>query len=142
MAILPLTNLAISLPFKIDAVGKVGATVDQAKIWSDKVRSVIGTALGQRVYRSDFGCNATMGVFDTEEYVLNSIEEDIAKAFTSFLPLLQLDNVVASLDLATQSIVVEVTYSTPSGSDFIVRLGIASINQNGLVSEEFAWQTQ
>ena len=142
MALTPLTELAISLPFKIDALGKVGATVTQEKIWIDKVRSVIGTALGQRVFRPSFGCNATLGVFDTEEYVLNTIEEDINRAFSAFLPLLNLESIDVKLDVETETISVEVRYETPSGSPNAVRLGIATINGNNAISEEFSWQTQ
>ena len=142
MASTPLAELAISLPFKIDSLGKVGATNDQEKIWADKVRGVIGTAVGQRVYRPGFGCNATLGVFDTEEYVLNTIEEDITRAFSSFLPLLSLDEVSVQVDPETQIISVDVIYETPSGVDTAVRLGIATISGTNSLSEEFSWQTQ
>jgi phage baseplate assembly protein W len=142
MATTPLSELAISLPFKVDALGKVGATITQEKIWLDKVRSVIGTSLGQRVYRPSFGCNATLGIFDTEEYVLNTIEEDISRSFASFLPLLVLESVEVSVDAETETLTVEVQYETPSGSSNAVRLGIATINGNNAISEEFSWQTQ
>ena len=142
MALTPLSELAISLPFKIDALGKVGATVTREKIWLDKVRSVVGTALGQRVYRPGFGCNATLGVFDTEEYVLRTIEEDISTAFANFLPLLNLEVVEVSLEPETEIVTVEVQYETPNGSPNAVRLGIATINGNNAISEEFSWQTQ
>lgn len=142
MALTPLSEIAISLPFKVDALGKVGATITQEKIWLDKVRSVIGTSLGQRVYRPGFGCNATLGIFDTEDYVLRTIEEDISTAFANFLPLLVLDAVDVRLNGETQTITVEIQYETPSGSTNAVRLGIATISGNNPISEEFSWQTQ
>lgn len=142
MANRPLSELAISLPFKVDALGKVGATITQEKIWLDKVRGVIGTSLGQRIYRPGFGCNATLGIFDTEEYVLNTIEEDISRAFGGFLPLLVIENIDVDVNVETQTITVEVQYETPNGSLNAVRLGIATINGNNPISEEFSWQTQ
>lgn len=142
MALLPLAELSISLPFKIDALGKVGATIDQSKIWADRVRSVIGTALGQRVYRPSFGCNATLGVFDTEEYVLTSIEEDVSRAFSTYLPLLELEELSVEVNPSTQIIEVNIQYLTPSGVDYAVRLGIATINGTDPISEEFSWQIQ
>jgi phage baseplate assembly protein W len=142
MAAQPLAELAISLPFKIDALGKVAATLDQSKIWADKVRSVIGTALGQRIYRPQFGCNATLGVFDTEEYTMSSIEDDIREAFSSFLPLLEVQSVNVSFNFETSTAEAEVEYTTPNNIDYVVSLGIATIDGNGPLSEEFSWQIQ
>lgn len=142
MSLSPVTELAISLPFKIDALGKVGATVDQSKIWADRVRSVIGTALGQRVFRPEFGCNAALSVFNSEELVLRLIEEDITFAFQSHLPILVLDGVTAEVDPDTLVINVDVSYQTPNGADYAVQLGIATIDGNNPLSEEFAWQIQ
>lgn len=139
MALAPVTELAIALPFKIDALGKVAATVDQAKIWADRARSVIGTALGQRVYRPNFGCNATLGVYDSEEYVLETIKDDINVAFQSFLPLLTILEIQTEISPETRILTVDVSYSTPGGVDYQVRLGIATVEANGTVSEEFKW---
>lgn len=141
MTLSPVFELAISLPFKVDALGKVGASVEQSKVWADRVRSVLGTAYGQRVYRPNFGCNATLGIFDSEEYVLEQIREDIDFAFQTFLPLLTVDSINVEIDPSTQVINTEVIYSTPSGADFQVVMGIASVGTDGTVSEEFRWQT-
>jgi phage baseplate assembly protein W len=137
-----LADLAISLPFKIDAIGKVAATVDQPKIWADRVRSVIGTSLGQRVYRPVFGCNATLSVFDTEDAVLTSIDTDIEAAFNNHLPLLSLLEVATEVSEKTEIITVNIVYQTPSGANYSVRLGIATISGSGPLTEEFAWQIQ
>lgn len=138
----PVSELAISLPFKIDALGKVGATIDQPKIWADRVRSVIGTALSQRVYRPNFGCNAAAEVFDSEDIVIVQIETDISTAFSSFLSVLSLNAVNVSIDPNTQIVTADVEYSTPNGVEYRVQLGIATINSDGTVSEEFTWQIQ
>lgn len=142
MSSAPVRELAISLPFKIDALGKVGATVDQAKIWADRVRSVIGTAFGQRVYRPQFGCNATLSVYESQDLMKDQIIQDIEFAFREHLPLLTIDDINVEVELETQIINVNITYSTPSGLSYVVALGIASINTDGSVSEEFVWQIQ
>ena len=50
-----MSEIAMSLPFSIDPYGKVSSTTDQKKIWADKVRSVLGTALRERVMLPTFG---------------------------------------------------------------------------------------
>jgi phage baseplate assembly protein W len=47
----------IALPFSVDPYGKVTVASDQSKIWADRVRSVIGTFLRERVMRPEFGTN-------------------------------------------------------------------------------------
>lgn len=142
MANAPVSELAISLPFKIDALGKVGASIQQSKIWADRVRSVIGTALGQRVYRPNFGSNAALASFEGEDLVVAQIENDINTAFGLFLPVLTVLGVDVAVDPNTQIITVDVTYSTPNGAEYRVQIGLATIAADGTVSEELRWQIQ
>lgn len=142
MAITPAFELAISLPFRIDAFGTVAATIDQSKIWQDRVRSVIGTALGERVYQPDFGCNAALTAFDGIEDAISSIETDITVAMQQFLPLLALQSVVVEFDEGTNTISAEVQYSVPNSSSYVVKVGIATIDGTNPIQEEIAWQIQ
>lgn len=135
-------ELAIALPFSIDAFGTVNATVEQEKIWADRVRSVIGTALGERVYRPEFGCDAALVTYDDEEIVLSTIESSIRTAFQEFLPLLALHAVQVTVEELTRVIYVEVVYSTTGGADYLIKVGIATIDGTNPVSEEIAWQIQ
>lgn len=140
MALQPLRELAISLPFRIDSLGKVAATGSQDKIWADKVRGVIGTIPGQRVYRPDFGSAAGGRVYDSEEDVLASLEPQIRTAFKKHLPLLSIDSVSVDLDPVSRVITAEINYIVPSGADFVVRIGIATLNGTDPISEETQWQ--
>lgn len=135
-------ELAISLPFKIDPFGTVAATADQNKIWMDRVRSVIGTAMGERVFRSEFGCAVAGRTYDPEESVVAAIEDDIRAAFLSNLPLLTLVSIEVFLDEYTRVITAEVAYSTPTTSEVLVQVGIATLNGENPISEEIIWQTQ
>lgn len=134
-------ELAISLPFKIDANGKIAATADPQTIWRDRVRSVIGTSLGQRVYRPSFGCEATNSIFEAEEDVRNEVEGQVVKAFQSFLPLLALRDVTSRIEQSSLRIIVEISYAIPSGGEFTSQFGIATIDGTNPIVEEVSWQT-
>jgi len=134
-------ELAISLPFKLDANGKVAATVDSATIWRDRVKSVIGTSLGQRVYRPSFGCEATNSIFDNEEDVLSDVEGQVTTAFQTFLPILSLREVSSQLEQESRRIFIEIRYSTPAGSEYVQQFGVATIDGTNPIAEEIAWQT-
>lgn len=142
MAFQAISELAISLPFSIDAFGQVAGTSDQSKIWADRVRAVLGTAVNERVYRPDFGCAAAMGIYENEEFILGTIERDIQEAFDAYLPLLSLEQVNVGIDEYTRIITAEVEYSTPGGANYISKVGIATIQGTNPIVEEMKWQAQ
>jgi len=142
MAISSMRELCMSLPFRIDEYGTIAATVDQSKIWADRVRGVIGTALGERVYRPEFGCRAATSVFETEEETEALLTSEIRNAFLNYLPMCALEDVVVSIDEQTRLITAEVTYSPPNSNSASLQMGVATINGDQPISEEFPWQTQ
>lgn len=140
MALQPVRELAMVLPFKIDSNGKIAATTDQSKIWQDRVRSVIGTAFGQRVYRPEFGCEAAGASFEPEQDVVNNIQQQIRKSFQKHLQLLSLKNVVVEIEQETRRILVSIEYSVPQGGRLLTQFGIAFIDGTNTIQEEVSWQ--
>jgi phage baseplate assembly protein W len=140
MALQPALELTMSLPFEIDAYGTVAATVEQSKIWADRARAVIGTVLGERVYRPEFGCQAAATVFETEEETQAVLEADIRAAFLSHLPLCGLEGVDISIDEDTRVITAEVTYTLPNSELSVLQVGVATLNGDQPISEEITWR--
>jgi phage baseplate assembly protein W len=140
MAIRQIRELTISLPFRIDEYGTIAATVDQSKIWADRVRGVIGTAVGERVYRPEFGCAAATSVFETEEETEAILTTEIRNAFLDYLPLCSLEDVVVVVDEQTRVVNAEVTYTPPNSNTFSLQVGVATINGDQPISEEITWR--
>jgi phage baseplate assembly protein W len=107
-------ELAIALPFQIDISGSVASTTDQDKIWQDRVLSVVGTAVGERVQNYYFGSKVHYDVFNTQEDAATKIEAHISEAFMNFLPLLSLRGVASTYDQDSGELNVTVTYLTPT----------------------------
>ena len=105
---------AISLPFSIDPYGKVSSTTSQSKIWQDRVLSVIGTTLRERVMRPAFGTLVPYAMFDSEDDAQAEVRNEISQAFRQQLGLLTLDKVVVNFDEYTNQISVSVTYDLPN----------------------------
>lgn len=142
MAIRAVRELSMSLPFRVDAFGTIAATVDESKIWADRVRAVIGTAVGERVYRPEFGCRAATSVFETEEETEVLLRAEIRNAFLDYLPLCSLEDVTVSIDEVTRVINAEVVYRTPSSNEYSLQVGVATINGDQPISEEITWRPQ
>jgi phage baseplate assembly protein W len=126
---------AISLPFGLDNYGNVKKTYDQTKIWSDRVRSVIGTLQSERVMRATFGTKIASHTFDTETVAIENITREVRSAFAVHLPALQLDSVLVSFDENESVVNVEVVYDLPNQTQVTTGVGLAYISGNKLVSE-------
>ena len=126
----------IALPFSIDPYGKVTATSEQTKIWADRVRSVVGTTVRERVMRPNFGGNIAYSVFNTQESAELAIKTDVQQVFNTQLPLLTLNNVQTSFDEYTGIITITVTYSLPNDIVVSTNVGLVTISGNNPPIEE------
>lgn len=129
---------AISLPFSIDPYGKISSTTSQSKIWQDRVLSVIGTTLRERVMRPAFGTLVPYAMFDNVSDAQAEVEVEIEQAFRQQLGLLTLDTIVVNFDDYTGQIGVTVTYDLPNKQSEKVQttIGLVSIaGKNPLLEE-------
>ena len=126
----------IGLPFSIDSYGNVSFATSQQKIWADRVRSVIGTAVGERVMSTGFGTSIPLTLFATRTVMEDTINKEANRAFSVYLPLLTLTNVAVAFDDVTNTITADLTYELPNTELSTTSIGIAAIEGNKLLSEE------
>ena len=131
-----MTEKTIALPFSIDPYGKVTSTSEQTKIWGDRVRSVIGTSLRERLMRPDFGSTMAFNVFESQEAATEAIKTDVKAAFETQLSLLTLNSVDTSFDEYTGVITANITYALPNDKVLTTSVGLISIVGNNPSVEE------
>lgn len=131
-----MAETSIALPFSIDPYGRVLSTQDQTKLWADRVRSVIGTALTERVMRRTFGTRIASTVFDSEESAETEIKTEVEFAFNTQLPLLRLGSVTSTFDSYTGNTNVEIVYDLPNNQTVTTSVALAYIGNGGAVYEE------
>ena len=131
-----MAEVAISLPFMIDSYGKVNSTTDQSKMWQDRVLSVIGTAIRERVMRQGFGTEIPYTVFETSEEAATTIEREVEHAFNEQLPLLRLQEVTTLNDDYTNMLNVTIIYATPNQKQVTTTIGLVSILGNTPTAQE------
>lgn len=125
-------EVAISLPFSVNAYGRIGTTTERSKIWQDRVRSVVGTYLGERVMRPNFGSDVVDAVFENSIEADLIIKEQIRKAFERYLPTLTLSDVTTNYDEETGTMEAEVVYSLPEARiDDVVSTTIGLVQIGG-----------
>lgn len=122
---------AMTFPFAIDDKGNVARTVDQNKIWSDRVQIAIGTRVGERVMRTDFGSKISRGLFDTVSSMETLVREDLSALFTYQFPVLKLEQVETSYDETTGALTVSVTYSLPNKTTISSTAVVGTVTLSG-----------
>ena len=119
---------AISLPFSVDSYGGVTVTSEQSKIWADRVRSVLGTMLRERVMRPDFGTIIPYSLFNGETSAVDEVRSEVSKAFSSQLPLLTLEKTNITYDDYTNVMSVEVVYDLPNNEVVSTVVGLVLVD--------------
>jgi len=131
-----MSEKTISLPFLIDPYGRVASTQSQSKIWSDKVKSVLGTTLRERVMRPNFGTLIPYSLFNTETTAVSEIETEVTKAFVEQLSLLTLEKVNVTNDQYTNVLTIEVTYGLPNDEIVSTVVGLVLVQGTKPIYEE------
>ena len=133
-----ISEYAISLPFKIDDFGNIATATSQSKIWADRVRSVIGTAVGERVMRVNFGTEIPINFFENVFSVSETIKEEVNQAFFNNLPELELEETIVVIDELLGLVTAEIKYFLPNRDKTAITIGIARINPNQPLEEELS----
>ena len=128
-----MSEKALSLPF---SYGKVSVSTDQSKIWADRVRSVIGTTVRERVMRPTVGTLIPFSMFNSETSAVAQIEVEIQKAFTEQLKLLNLNSVNITVDEYTNVLNVEVIYALPNNEVVSTIVGLVFIDGANPIYQE------
>jgi len=121
-------EIAIALPFSIDPYGKVASTQSQSKIWADRVLSIIGTTIRERVMNPSIGTVIPYAMFESTDTATAEVQQEVESAFRQQLPALNLDNVVVTLDSYTDTIKIQITYDLPNNLKVTTNLGIINIS--------------
>jgi len=122
----------------IDQTGKVAFASTQEVIWADRVKSIIGTAVRERIMNPNIGTLIPYALFESQEDSIQEVKAEIEKAFAMQLPYLVLVNVNVSLDPTSNVITADLEYSLPNGTDVITNLGVISVIGNKPSYEELA----
>jgi phage baseplate assembly protein W len=131
-----MSEKSLALPFSIDSYGKVGTTTEQSKIWADRVRSVIGTSIRERVMRPSFGTLIPYALFENETSAESQIKSEIESAFNGQLPLLTLSTTNVTFDTYTNIFNVEIIYALPNNETVSTLIGLVLIDGTKPIYQE------
>jgi phage baseplate assembly protein W len=126
----------LAFPFKISPKGTVSTINDQEAIWSNKVKSVVGTLIKERVMMPSFGTRFNEVLWNTEKFAKTNVVTFIEHAFITWLPNLNLEEVVVSDVDTSGQITISISYSLPNEQNSMVSIGIIGISGTQQATEE------
>lgn len=129
-------EVALAFPFSLDDYGNIVITSDPEKIWADRVTLVIGTQVGERVMRPQFGTRVAFTAWATRTSMEEIIRKEVGRAFQLYLPLLNLEDLTFSYNDNENMAFVSLTYSLPNNKQATTNVGVVVIDENNPPYEE------
>jgi len=132
-----MAEVAISLPFALNAYGSINFTTSQSKLWSDRVLSVIGTLVGERVMDPTFGTEIPESLFNSTQRMEEVIPVEVQKAFSTYLPALTLVDTIINTDPTNGSVYLDIVYGLPNDEQTNTVVALVAIAGKNPPVEEY-----
>lgn len=126
----------LAFPFRISQDGDVAAVDDQTAIWSQRVTSVIGTTIKERIMKPTFGSRLNELLWNTEGYAKVNVQTFVEQAFIKWLPTLTLDEVTVSDIDQSGTLNISISYFLPNNTSTETTIGVVGISGNLPITEE------
>lgn len=126
---------AIQIPFTVPKSGSVATTTSQEKVWEYRVKMALGTSVGERLLRMQYGVDITDLAFNTSSIAEQIVEREIQTVFARYLPDLSIDEVTADFDYPNGVLNVSVSYYLPDSTLSNTTVGVATISDSAPISE-------
>ena len=125
---------AISFPFTLDPFGVVESTTDQGKIYTDRLVTLLSTALGERPMRPTYGTDIATAMFENQGIINTAIKQAIVKAVGVWIPELNIERVnIGAIEEGGQ-VQVELIVTLPDYTSTRVNISTATLNPDATIT--------
>ena len=126
----------ITIPFSLDSYGRVNSTTDVNKIWLDRVLSIIGTTVHERVMQPNVGTYITHALFENQDTAQAEIQREVENAFVQQLSALNLISSTTSFDSSTGTLSLFITYALPTKEVVDITIGFVILSGTDPIYQE------
>ena len=130
----------LDFPFRVDTQGCIAFTSIPEEVLSNHVLIIIGTELGERVMRPDYGVGLSALLFESNDSTTAAlIRVDITEALEAYEPGVIVGSVTTDTVGALDGVFnVSVTYSSANSvfSRVIIPVNTAVLHRGGAVQED------
>jgi phage baseplate assembly protein W len=129
------SEVALKLPLSLSGGNLVLATT-QNEIWADRVRIALGTRLGERVMRPNYGTKIGVALFDTVSVTTEIVKKEVSRVFHEQFPLLELTTIDSTFNEVTNTLTVTVVYLLPNKEEITTEVGVVTVSDTHAPFEE------
>ena len=130
------SEIALKLPLSIDGSGNFIIATTQNDIWADRVRIALGTRLGERVMRPNYGTKIGEALFDTISATTDVVKKEISRVFHEQFPLLEINTIDVNFNETSSILTVYVIYLLPNKEQVTTEVGIVTVSDTNAPFEE------
>jgi phage baseplate assembly protein W len=125
---------AIKHPFTLDVFGKTNYTATSAKLYLDRVLTLLSTQIGQRPMNPEYGTDLGSALFENEGNFIVAVEVAIRSAVSRWIPQVTVSSVsvINFSDDGYANVQVQVTLPNNQGISLTVNSSV--FGSNGAVS--------
>jgi phage baseplate assembly protein W len=132
------TEVALVLPFMVDGNGNIITTNNQNQIWSNRVKTLIGTRLGERVMRPEYGAKIGESLFNTVGSMSDIVTREVNRVFQEYLPLLTVSDISIDHNTNTNELRIDISYQLPNTSTTTTQVGVMVVSNINPPYEELS----
>lgn len=125
------TVKALSYPYTLDIFGVAETTENQTKIYTDRLVTLLSTAVGERPMRPTYGTNVAAALFENENDLKRSISDAIRVAVKRWIPEITVQNIGVINLTEDGKANVEVSIILPDFTAATIQVSSATLNPNG-----------
>lgn len=126
--------MPINFPYTLDASGVVGSTVNPAKVYLDRVLTLLSTTIGQRPMLPTYGVDWSTSLFENDNQARPAITGAIQKAVAKWLPEISVTNVSFDDNLSDGIENVTISLKLPDNTITSITLDTNTLNYYGTIA--------
>lgn len=125
---------AISYPLTLDDSGRIVSTENPAKIYLDRILTLMSTNVKQRPVLQSYGTNVGKALFENDSNITTAIDAAVRESIAAWLPDIYVNKVSVSLPNEEGVSDVEIIVKTPDGRVSVVTLTTATFGYDGTIT--------
>ena len=129
------SEVALKLPLSLSD-GNLVISTTQNEIWADRVRIALGTRLGERVMRPNYGTKIGAAMFDTVSSTTDIVTKEVSRVFHEQFPLLEITTINSTFNEILNSLTITVVYLLPNKEQATTEVGIVTVSDTNAPFEE------
>jgi phage baseplate assembly protein W len=130
------SEVALKLPLSLDASGNLVLATTQNQIWADRIRIALGTKLGERVMRPNYGTKIGAALFDNVTATADIVKKEVSRVFHEQFPLLEITTVDTSFNEVLNTLTITVVYLLPNKEQVTTEVGTVTVSNTNAPFEE------